>query len=138
MPASEYSFSAESTRNPFRYALAVWRFLRSDTDDNIIPEVAIIEIGFARSKFGRRLARCRLHAGNDAVPRETGKIIGGDDLRVFDAWPEFAQRSSGTEFRVGPEDCVEAHARTPVPDRMDDNREIAGHPGPGLDLQLFG
>jgi ubiquinone biosynthesis protein COQ4 len=57
MPASEHVFSAESTRNPFRYALAVWRFLRSDTDDNIIPEVAIIEIGFARSRFGRRLAR---------------------------------------------------------------------------------
>jgi len=53
----KYAYSAESTKNPFRYALAVWRFLRSDTDDNIIPEVAIIEIGFARSRFGRRLAR---------------------------------------------------------------------------------
>ena len=57
MPASDYVYSAESTKNPFRYALAVWRFLRSNTDDNIIPEVAIIEIGFARSGFGRRLAR---------------------------------------------------------------------------------
>jgi ubiquinone biosynthesis protein COQ4 len=57
MPASEYAYSAESTKNPFRYALAVWRFLRSNTDDSIISEVAIIEIGFARSSFGRRLAR---------------------------------------------------------------------------------
>jgi ubiquinone biosynthesis protein COQ4 len=52
-----YAYSAESTRNPGRYALALWRFLRSDTDDDIISEVAIIEIGFARSRFGRRLAR---------------------------------------------------------------------------------
>ena len=57
MAAPDYAYSANSTRNPFRYALAVWRFLRSDTDDNIIPEVAIIEVGFARSKFGKRLSR---------------------------------------------------------------------------------
>jgi ubiquinone biosynthesis protein Coq4 len=57
MPAPDYAFSADSTRNPLRYALALLRFLRSDTDDDIIPEVAIIEIGFARSRFGRRLAR---------------------------------------------------------------------------------
>jgi len=54
---ADYAYSAESTRNPFRYALALWRFIRSDTDDDIISEVAIIEIGFARSRFGRRLAR---------------------------------------------------------------------------------
>ena len=57
MTAPDYAYSAQSTRNPFRYALAVWRFLRSDTDDDIIPEVAIIEVGFARSRFGKRLSR---------------------------------------------------------------------------------
>jgi ubiquinone biosynthesis protein COQ4 len=57
MSPSKYAYSAESTKNPLRYGLALWRFLRSDTDDNIISEVAIIEIGFARSRFGRRLAR---------------------------------------------------------------------------------
>ena len=57
MTAPDYAYSAQSTRNPFRYALAVWRFLRSDTDDDVIPEVAIIEVGFARSRFGKRLSR---------------------------------------------------------------------------------
>jgi hypothetical protein len=57
MAASNFAYTAQSTKNPFRYALAVWRFLRSDTDDNIISVVAIIEIGFALSWFGRRLAR---------------------------------------------------------------------------------
>ncbi|MDH4003063.1 MAG: Coq4 family protein [Xanthomonadales bacterium] len=57
MSDQEYSYSATATKNPFRYALAVWRFMRSKTDDDIISEVAIIEIGFARSRFGRRLAR---------------------------------------------------------------------------------
>jgi ubiquinone biosynthesis protein Coq4 len=57
MSTSNYAYSAESTKNPFRYALAIWRFLRSDTNDDVVPEVAIIEIGFARSRFGRRLAR---------------------------------------------------------------------------------
>ena len=57
MPDPEYAYSATSTKNPARYALALWRFMRTKTDDDIISEVAIIEIGFARSRFGRRLAR---------------------------------------------------------------------------------
>ena len=57
MSDQEYIYSASATKNPFRYALALWRFMRSKTDDNVISEVAIIEIGFARSRFGRRLAR---------------------------------------------------------------------------------
>ena len=57
MPAPEYAYSPVATRNPFRYALALWRFMRAKNDDDIISEVAIIEIGFARSRFGRRLAR---------------------------------------------------------------------------------
>ena len=57
MSTPEYAYSPISTKNPFRYGLALWRFMRSKTDDDIISEVAIIEIGFARSKFGRRLAR---------------------------------------------------------------------------------
>ena len=57
MSQPEYAYSAKPTSNPFRYALALWRFFRSKTGDDIVPEVAIIEIGFARSRFGRRLAR---------------------------------------------------------------------------------
>ena len=57
MTDSAYAYSATSTRNPFRYALALWRFMRSMTDDEAVAEVAIIEIGFARSRFGRRYRR---------------------------------------------------------------------------------
>ena len=57
MPAPEYAYTATPTKNPLRYALAVGRFLKSKTSDDIIPEVATIEVGFARSRFGRRLAR---------------------------------------------------------------------------------
>jgi len=57
MSAPQYAYSGSSTRNPFRYALALWRFMRSKTDDDVISGVAIIELGFARSRFGRKLAR---------------------------------------------------------------------------------
>jgi ubiquinone biosynthesis protein Coq4 len=50
----QYAYSTEPTRNPFRYLLAVWRALRDPTDTY---EVAIVEMGFARSRLGRRFAR---------------------------------------------------------------------------------
>lgn len=50
----QYAYSSEPTRNPFRYLLAVWRTLRDPTDTF---EVAIVEMGFARSRLGRRFAR---------------------------------------------------------------------------------
>ncbi len=49
-----YAYSTEPTRNPFRYALAVWRVMR---DTSATKEAAIVEMGFARSKLGRRFAR---------------------------------------------------------------------------------
>lgn len=49
-----YAYRERPTRNPFRYGLAVWRSLRDPTDTD---EVAIVEIGFARSALGRRFAR---------------------------------------------------------------------------------
>lgn len=57
MPDTDYAYSATPTRNPLRYMLAIARFLKSKTSDDIVSEVAIIEIGFARSRFGRKLAR---------------------------------------------------------------------------------
>lgn len=50
----QYAYSVEPTRNPFRYLVAVWRTLRDPTDTH---EVAIVEMGFARSRLGRRFAR---------------------------------------------------------------------------------
>jgi ubiquinone biosynthesis protein Coq4 len=56
MESTDYAYRAEPTRNPFRYALAVWRLIRNDPTEST-PEAAIVEIGFARSKLGRRFAR---------------------------------------------------------------------------------
>jgi len=56
MEAPRPRYSARPTRNPFRYARALWRLVRRDptttTDD-----AAVVEIGFARSRLGRRFAR---------------------------------------------------------------------------------
>ena len=49
-----YAYSVEPTRNPFRYLLAVWRLLRDPTDT---AAAAIVEMGLARSRLGRRFAR---------------------------------------------------------------------------------
>lgn len=56
MQASEYAYSATPTRNPFRYARALWRLVLKDPE-RTTPEAAIVEIGFARSRRGRRFAR---------------------------------------------------------------------------------
>lgn len=49
-----YAYSTQPTRNPFRYLLALWRSLKDPTNTH---EVAIVEMGFARSRWGRRFAR---------------------------------------------------------------------------------
>ena len=56
MAAAAYGYSAAPTRNPFRYARAVWRLIRSDPATST-AEAAVVELGFARSKLGRRFAR---------------------------------------------------------------------------------
>ena len=56
MESADYAYSARSTRNPFRYVLAVWRVIRRDPTETT-DEAAIVEMGFARSRLGRRFAR---------------------------------------------------------------------------------
>lgn len=56
MATTEYRYPARPTRNPFRYLLAVWRLVRRDPGTTT-DEAAIVELGFARSKRGRRFAR---------------------------------------------------------------------------------
>lgn len=51
-----YAYDARPVRNPFRYALALWRVIRSDPSEST-AEVAIVEMGFARSSLARRFAR---------------------------------------------------------------------------------
>ena len=48
-----YAYALEPTRNPFRFLLALWRTVRDPTNTS---EVAIVEMGFARSRLGRRFA----------------------------------------------------------------------------------
>ena len=54
MTEDHYAYSAAPTRNPFRYLLAVWRLVRDPADTD---EAAVVEIGFARTRLGRRFAR---------------------------------------------------------------------------------
>ena len=49
-----YGHSSTPTRNPFRYLLAIWRLVRDPADTG---EAAIVELGFARSRLGRRFTR---------------------------------------------------------------------------------
>lgn len=53
-PAGGYAYSGEPTRNPLRFLLALWRVSR---DLGRTDEAGIVEIGFARSRLGRRFAR---------------------------------------------------------------------------------
>ena len=52
----EYAYSGKPVRNPLRYAAAIWRLVRSDPAEST-ADAAVVEIGFARSKLGRRFAR---------------------------------------------------------------------------------
>jgi ubiquinone biosynthesis protein Coq4 len=56
LASTGYAYSARPTRNPFRYGLAVWRLIRRDPETTT-AEAAVVEMGFARSKLGRRFAR---------------------------------------------------------------------------------
>jgi len=54
MAEISYAYSTAPTRNPFRFVLASLRTVRDPTNTH---EVAIVEMGFARSRYGRRFAR---------------------------------------------------------------------------------
>ena len=51
-----YAYSGNATRNPFRYLLAIWRLVSRDPTTST-EEAAVVELGFARSRWARRLAR---------------------------------------------------------------------------------
>jgi ubiquinone biosynthesis protein Coq4 len=52
--AASYAYSSKPTRNPFRYGLALWRLVRDPANTY---EAGIVELGFARTRLGRRFAR---------------------------------------------------------------------------------
>jgi len=94
MPDDGYKYSAKPTKNPFRYLLAVWRLVTKETTDDVIQEAAIVEIGFARSKFGRRLARWHTVLDHLKASPETAsavrarKLNGKISLEALEKMPE--------------------------------------------------
>lgn len=52
----DYAYPAEPVKSPFKYLAAVWRLIRSDPSQST-DDAAIVELGFARSRLGRRFAR---------------------------------------------------------------------------------
>ena len=96
-----YAYSARPTRNPLRYALALWRMLRSDLDHFDSRESAIVVIGFIRSRFARwegTVAHLREHPQTrDALrARQSFGPVGLEDL---------ATRPEGSLGRVFADHC---------------------------------
>lgn len=102
MTPVRYAYSLEPTRNPLRYGLALWRTLRDPTDT---AEVAIVEMGFARSHLGRRFARWELVL--DALRRDPRTAPAVEERRPctpidLDA---LASQPAGTLGRLFAEHC---------------------------------
>jgi ubiquinone biosynthesis protein Coq4 len=101
---TQHRYSGEPTRNPLRYALAAWRLFRRDPETTT-AEAGIVEIGFARSRLGRRFARweetietLRRHPQTRAA-LEARRAFGPIDLAELEALPE------GTIGRVFADHC---------------------------------
>ena len=90
MTEHSYQYSSDPTRNPFRWLLAAWRVSRDLTNTN---EAAIVEIGFSRSRLGRRYAGWQQVARELASTASTAQAlrerhrIGPIDLRSLDSMP---------------------------------------------------
>ena len=99
-----YAYSARPTRNPFRYALAAWRLARNDPAEST-HEAAIVEIGFARSRLGRRFARWDETVALLNQSPQASAVLAGTrvtppiDLHALEALP------AGTVGRVFAEHC---------------------------------
>ena len=105
MESADFAYAAEPTRNPLRYALALWRLVRGDPSENT-AEAAIVEIGFARSKLGRRFARWEetvAHLKRD--PRIADAFAGPPTLARIDLAP-LRELPAGTLGRVFADHCT--------------------------------
>jgi ubiquinone biosynthesis protein Coq4 len=104
MAPSAYAYSERPTRNPLRYLAAVWRLIRSDPAEST-DDAAIVEMGFIRSRFGRRFARWDETLGQlkqqplarEALARR--QPFGPIDLAALEMLPE------GTLGRVFADHC---------------------------------
>jgi ubiquinone biosynthesis protein Coq4 len=104
MDTAQARYSGEPTRNPFRYAMAAWRLVRNDPSEST-DDAAIVEIGFARSRLGRRFARweetveaLKRHP-ETAAALEARRVFAPIDLEALERLPE------GTLGRVFAEHC---------------------------------
>ena len=104
MASPSYRYSARPTRNPLRYAGAVWRLVRRDPETTT-AEAAIVEMGFARSKLGRRFARWEevaLHLKRD--PRTAAAMAARASFGPIRV-EELASLPEGTLGRVFADHC---------------------------------
>lgn len=104
MDSTQARYSAAPTRNPFRYARAAWRLVRKDPAETT-DDAAIIEIGFARSRFGRRFARWEStleHLKRD--PRTAAAVAARRPFAPIDL-AALERLPSGTLGRVFAEHC---------------------------------
>jgi ubiquinone biosynthesis protein COQ4 len=91
--SATHAYSAEPTRNPFRFARSLWRLVRKDPSETT-PDAAIVEIAFARSRLGRRFARWeQIIAALRADPRTASSLLErrltpAIDLSALEALPE--------------------------------------------------
>jgi ubiquinone biosynthesis protein Coq4 len=103
MANGSYSYSSRPTRNPFRWLLAAWRVSRDLTNTN---EAAIVEIGFSRSRIGRRFAGWRQTADELLAAPETADAmrarerLGPIDVAALASLPD------GTLGRVFADHCA--------------------------------
>ena len=76
MPMSQqsYQYTSEPTRNPVRWLMAAWRVSRDLTNTN---EAAIVEIGFSRSRLGRRFAGWGQVAAELSADPQTASALRG-------------------------------------------------------------
>jgi ubiquinone biosynthesis protein Coq4 len=102
--AADYAYSARPTRNPFRYARSVWRLIVKDPEETT-PDAAIVEIGFARSRWGRRFARWEKSIDvlkgdpRTAAALRDARLFGAIDLAQLESLPP------GTLGRVFADHC---------------------------------
>ena len=94
----DHAYSGRPTRNPFRFLLALWRTVR---DPSNTKEVAIVEIGFARSRLGRRFARWQVTL--DALAQDPRTATALAERRAFgpvdlDALADLPEGSLGRIF----------------------------------------
>jgi ubiquinone biosynthesis protein Coq4 len=101
-PTGAYAYSGEPTRNPLRFLLALWRVTR---DLGRTEEAAIVEIGFARSRLGRRFARWeRVLERLEADPRTAAVLRAQRRLGPIDV-DALARLPEGTLGRVFAQHC---------------------------------